>query len=94
MSIEKRLIALLSSRALKFSNMSIYIYSLMHKSGTKYLQSFVAFKRDQIGGTHLVLSKHEISMFHIKISEMRVSSIGRKGQLFQLPWNNQNFRHL
>ena len=60
MSIEKRLIALLSSRALEVSNIFIHIHSVMHKSGTKYLQSFVAFKRDEIGGTHSVLSKHEI----------------------------------
>ena len=60
MSIEKRLIAILSSRASEFSNIFIYIYSVMHKSGTKYLQSFVAFKRDERGGAHLVLSKHEI----------------------------------
>ena len=60
MSIEKRLIGLLSSRALEFCNIFIRIHSMMHKSGTKYLQSFVAFKRDEIGGTHLVLSKHEI----------------------------------
>ena len=60
MSIEKRLIALLSSRALEFCNIFIHIHSMIHKSGTKYLQSFVAFKRDEIGGTHLVLSKHEI----------------------------------
>ena len=59
-SIEKRLIALLSSRALEFCNIFIHIHSMMYKSGTKYLQSFVAFKRDEIGGTHLVLSKHEI----------------------------------
>ena len=59
MSIEKRLMALLSSRALEFNNIFIHIHSVMHKSGTKYLQSFVAFKRDEIGGTH-VLSKHEI----------------------------------
>ena len=37
-----------------------FIFIVMHKSGTKYLQSFVAFKRDEIGRTHLVLSKHEI----------------------------------
>ena len=60
MSIEKRLIALLSSRALEFCNIFICIHSMMHKSGNKYLQSFVAFKRDEIGGTHLILSKHEI----------------------------------
>ena len=61
MSIEKSSIALLSSRALEFSDIFIHIYSVMHKSGTKYLQSFVAFnKRDEIGRTHLVLSKHEI----------------------------------
>ena len=60
MSIEKRLIAFLSSRALEFSNVFIHIHSVVHKSGIKYLQSFVAFKRDEIGGTHLVLSKHEI----------------------------------
>ena len=59
MSIEKRLIALLSSRALEFCNIFI-CHSMMHKSGTKYLQSFVVFKRDEIGGTHLVLSKHDI----------------------------------
>ena len=60
MSIEKRSIALLSSRALEFSDIFIHIHSVMHKSGTKYLQSFVAFKRYEIGRTHLVLSKHEI----------------------------------
>ena len=60
MSTEKRLIALLSSRASEVSNIFIHIHSVMHKSGTKYLQSFVAFKRDEIGGTHSVLSKHEI----------------------------------
>ena len=60
MSIEKRSIALLSSRALEFNDIFIHIHSVMHKSGTKYLQSFVAFNRDEIGRTHLVLSKHEI----------------------------------
>ena len=60
MSVEKRSIALLSSRALEFSDIFIHIHSVMHKSGTKYLQSFVAFKRDEKGRTHLVLSKHEI----------------------------------
>ena len=55
MSIEERLIALLSSRALEFCNIFIRIHSMMHKSGTKYLQSFVAFKRDEVSGTHLVL---------------------------------------
>ena len=60
MSIEKRSIALLSSRALEFSDIFIHIYSVMHKSGTKYIQSFVASNRDEIGRTHLVLSKHEI----------------------------------
>ena len=60
MSAEKRLIALLSSRALEFCKIFIHIHSMMHKSGTMYLQPFVAFKRDEIGGTHLVLSKHEI----------------------------------
>ena len=60
MSIEKRSIALLSSRALEFSDIFIHIYSVMHKSSTKYLQSFVAFKRDETGRTHLLLSKHEI----------------------------------
>ena len=54
MSIEKRLIALLSSRALEFKNIFIHIHSEIHKSGTKYLQSFVAFKRDEIGGTHVL----------------------------------------
>ena len=60
MSIEKRLIVLLASRALEFCNIFIHIHSMMHKSGTTYLQSFVAFKRDEIGGTNLVLSKHKI----------------------------------
>ena len=60
MSTEKRLIALLSSRTLEFCNIFIRIHSMMHECGTKYLQSIVAFKRDEIGGTHLVLSKHEI----------------------------------
>ena len=60
MSTEKRLIALLSSKALEFCNIFIRIHFMMHKSGTKYVQSFVAFKRDEIGGTHLILSKHEI----------------------------------
>ena len=60
MSVEKRLIVLLSSRALELSNIFIHIYSVMHKVGPKYLQSFVAFKRDEIGGTHLILSKLEI----------------------------------
>ena len=59
MYIEKTLIALLSSRASEFSNIFIYFHCVMHKNGTEYLQSFVAFKRDEIGGTH-VLSKHEI----------------------------------
>ena len=60
MSIEKRLIALLSLRTSEFNNIFIHVHSVIHKSGTKYLRSFVAFKRDEIGGTHLVLSKHEI----------------------------------
>ena len=67
MSIEKRLIALLSLRASEFNNIIVYVHSVMHKSGTKYLQSFVAFKRDEVGGAHLVLSKHEILIFHIKM---------------------------
>ena len=59
MYIEKTLIALLSSRASEFGNIFINFHCVMHKSGTKYLQSLVAFKRDEIGGTQ-VLSKHEI----------------------------------
>ena len=39
---------------------SIFIHSVMQKVAPKYLQSFVAFQRDEIGGTHLVFSKHEI----------------------------------
>ena len=56
MSIEKRLIALLSSRASEFSNIFIHINSLLHKSGTKYIQSFVALKRVKIGGTQSLSS--------------------------------------
>ena len=78
MSIEKRLIALLSLRASEFNNIFTHFHSVMHKSDTKYLQSCVAFKRDEIRGTHSVLSEHEIYMFHIKGGEMRVSSIVRK----------------
>ena len=54
MSIEKRSIALLSLRASEFNN----VHSVIHKSGTKYLRSFVV--GDEISGTRLVLSKHEI----------------------------------
>ena len=44
MSIEKRLIVLLSSTASKFSNIFIHINSVMHKSGTKYIQINVSLK--------------------------------------------------
>ena len=53
MYIEKTLIALLSFRASDFSNIFIYFHCVMHKSGTKHLQSFVAFKRVEIGETHV-----------------------------------------
>ena len=54
MYIEKTLIALLSSRASECSNIFIYFHCVMHKNGTEYLQSFVAFKRDEISGTHVL----------------------------------------
>ena len=44
MSIEKRLIALLSSTASEFSNIFIHIKYVMHKSGTKYIQINVSPK--------------------------------------------------
>ena len=45
MSIEKRLIALLSSTASEFSNIFIHINSVIHKSGTKYIQIICGFKK-------------------------------------------------
>ena len=58
MSIEKKLIALLSSMASEFSNTFIHINSVMHKSGTKYMyiQIICGFKRDKIGGTQSLSS--------------------------------------
>ena len=44
-------------------NLIIYILIFIHS--VMYLNHFLAFERNEIGGTHLVLSKHGIYRFHI-----------------------------